>query len=71
MKPKKQKAMAQTFVVYNYNGNQLYYTGEITSPGGVMYQWGAPRNAIEFDTQEEADEKAAGIGGGTVGTPKP
>lgn len=71
MKPKKHKTMAQTFVVYNYNGNQLYYTGEITSPGGVMYQWGVPRNAIEFATLAEAEAKALVINAGTTGTPKP
>lgn len=65
--------MAQKFVVYNYNGNQLYLTGEITGPGGeVYYTWGS-QDAIlvEFDTESEANERAAGIGGGTVGTTRP
>lgn len=63
--------MAQTFVVYNYEDNGLYLTAEITSPGGVMYQWGDPRNALEYETLQEAEAKAVEIGGGTVGTTKP
>lgn len=63
--------MSQTFVVFNFENNNLYLTAEITSPGGVMYQWGDVRNALEYETQEAADAKAVEIGGGTVGTPKP
>lgn len=63
--------MSQTFVVFNFNSNNLYLTAEITGVGGVSYQWGNPRDAIEYETLVIAEAKAADIGGGTAGTPKP
>lgn len=51
-------------------GQPMYLTGyNVGDPPNSTF--GNLENAIEFDTLQEAEQRAAAIGGGTVGTVKP
>jgi len=60
----------QKFVVKD-PATGLYYTGQIGLGNASQPTFGTLENAVEYDSQEEADTAAASIGGGTVGTTKP
>lgn len=60
--------MAQTYVVVNDIGLYLIAYNQADPPQSLF---GLLKDAIEFNTQEDADSMALAIGGGTVGTTKP
>lgn len=62
--------LSQKFVVKD-PVTGLYYTGQTGLGTASQPTFGIVANAVEFDSQEEADAAAASIGGGTVGTTKP
>jgi len=60
----------QQYVVLNPENN-LYFTGYTGFGNQSQPMFGTLENAVEYDSQGEANAAAASIGGGTVGTTKP
>lgn len=60
--------MEETFVVFT-PATGLYL--RTLDPNPDVCQWDVVELAIEYRTLSEAESVALGIGGGTVGTPKP
>jgi len=61
----------QDVFVVKHTATGLYYTGQIGLGNASQPTFGTLENAVEYDSQGEANAAAASIGGGTVGTTKP